>query len=237
MENVRGTLDILDQQWSFRDLAAAHNGARVTCKEGSFTPGLQGNELSLKIEGKDLPLDEELCHALSPHLQKVWRDLRPRGMVDVAAEIRYLPERHQVSLGVWASPQPQCTSIEPVAFPYRLEKLQCAASYRDGRLVLEHVKAEHGPVKIAAEGECDFQPDGRWDMHFTGLSVDRLRPDHELMQALPERLKKVLVDLNLTAPMNLRGAWTSNTADCPTSRCKCAGICGSACSRRRCNAE
>ncbi len=71
--------------------------------------------------------------------------------------------------------------------------------------MLEHVKAEHGAIKIATEGECHFQPDGHWDVHFSGLSIERLRPDHELMQALPERLKKVLVDLNLTAPMNLRG--------------------------------
>ena len=205
LENLRGTLDILDQQWSLRDLEATHNGARVSCKEGSFGPGLQGNELLLKIEGKDVPLDDELCRALRPHVQQVWRDLRPRGMVDVAAEICYLPEQRQMSVGVRANPQPQSTSIEPVSFPYRLEKLQCAVSYRDGRLVLEHVKAEHGAIKIATEGECHFQPDGHWDVHFSGLSIERLRPDHELMQALPERLKKVLVDLNLTAPMNLRG--------------------------------
>jgi hypothetical protein len=206
LENVHGTLDIVDQQWSFRGLEGTHNGARVSCKEGRFTPGLQGNELLVTIEGKDVPLDDELCHALSPHMQQVWCDLRPRGVVDVAAEIRYLPEQRQMSVAAWAQPQPQCTSIEPISFPYRLEKLQCAVSYRDGHLHLEHVKAEHGSIKIATEGECYFQPDGRWEMHFTGLSIDRLRPDHELTQALPERLKKVLVDLNLIAPMNLRGS-------------------------------
>ncbi len=205
LENVRGKLDIVDHQWSSGNLEATHNGARVWCKEVRFAPGLQGNELLLKIEGKGVPLDDDLCHALSPHAQQVWRDMRPRGTVNVAAEIRYLPQQHQMSLGVWARPQPQTTSIEPVSFPYRLEKLQCTASYRDGRLVLEHVKAEHGAVKIATEGECHFLPDGRWDLHFTGLTVDRLRPDHELIQALPERLKKALVDLNLSAPMNLRG--------------------------------
>ena len=62
------------------------------------------------------------------------------------------------------------------------------------------------PVKVAAEGYCDFQPDGRWLMHFEKLSVDQIRFDRELSEALPERLKKAFAELNPTGAMNLRGS-------------------------------
>ncbi len=135
----------------------------------------------------------------------MWYDLRPRGVVDLTAEVRYWPEQKKFSVAVRAEPQRETASIEPVHFPYRLDRLQGVLLYRDGHVDLQHCKAEHGAVKIATEGSCDFQPDGRWAMHFAGLSVDRLRADRELIQALPERLKKAVVELGPTGAMNLRG--------------------------------
>ena len=86
-----------------------------------------------------------------------------------------------------------------------MEKLQGVLLYHDGHVTLEQFKAEHGPVKISTEGYCDFLPDGGWNMHFAGLTVDRLRLDRDLIQALPERLKKAVLTLNPTGPINLRG--------------------------------
>jgi len=91
-------------------------------------------------------------------------------------------------------------------FPYRLDRLEGVLHYRDGHVVFERCKAEHGPVKIAAGGYADFQPDGGWHTRFEGLSVDRLRADRELIQALPARLKKAVIALNPSGPMNLRGS-------------------------------
>ena len=127
-------------------------------------------------------------------------------MVDLTAEVRYLTEQKKFSVGVRARPQPQTASIEPVHFPYRLDRLEGVLLYRDGHVTFEHCKAEHGPVKIATEGYCDLAADGRWHVHFGNLSVDRLRADRELVQALPERLKRVAAALNPTGLMNLRGS-------------------------------
>ncbi|MBU4273370.1 MAG: AsmA-like C-terminal domain-containing protein [Planctomycetes bacterium] len=205
LTNVRGTIEMLDDNWTFRNFEGTNDTARVTC-EGHLTSGLQGKELVLNFVGRDVPLEEELRDALSPHFQQVWHDLRPRGMMDLTAEVRYLVERKQFSVGVRAQPQPQTASIEPVRFPYRLDRLEGVLLYRDGHVAFERCKAEHGPVGFAAEGYCDFQPDGRWHIRFERLSVDRLRADRELIQALPPRLKKALTALDPSGPMNLRGS-------------------------------
>ena len=42
-------------------------------------------------------------------------------------------------------------------------------------------------------------------MHLEGLTVDRLRPDRDLILALPERLKKAVLALNPSGAINLRG--------------------------------
>ena len=82
--------------------------------------------------------------------------MRPRGTVDLSAEVRYLSEQQKFSVGVRAQPQRESTSIEPVRFPYRLDHLQGVLVYRDGHLTFEHCKAEHGSVKISSEGYMRF---------------------------------------------------------------------------------
>ncbi len=122
-----------------------------------------------------MPLDQELHNALAPNIQQAWNDLKPQGMVDLTAQICYLSEQKQLSLGVCVEPKSETTSIEPVHFPYRMDKLQGVLVYRDGHVTLQQFKAEHGTVNIRTEGYCDFLPDGGWNMHLAGLTVDRLR--------------------------------------------------------------
>jgi hypothetical protein len=205
--DIRGTVEMLDNQWAFRNLSATNDKAAVTC-EGTFMPGLKGNELVLNFVGRDVSLKDDLRDALSPHIQQVWRDLRPGGAVDLSAEIRYLTEDKKLSVGVRLKPQPQTASVDPIHFPYRLEKLQGTFIYRDGHVAFEQCKAEHGAVRILSEGSCDFQPDGRWAIHLATLTADRIRADRDrdLIQALPERLRKVVYEINPTGSINLWGS-------------------------------
>ena len=205
IHDIRGVLEMFDDAWTFRDIEGTNDKARITC-EGSLMPGLQGKELVLNLTGRDVAMKEDLRNALSPHIQQVWHDLQPRGTVDLSAKIRFLSEQKQFNIEVRAEPQPENASIEPVHFPYRLERLEGVLDYRDGDVTFNLRKGEHGPVKVSAEGFCDFPRDGRWKIHFTKLSADRLRADRALIQALPERLRKTVIDLNPTGSINLQGS-------------------------------
>ena len=213
--NVCGTLEMYDDDWRFHELAGTNDTGRVVCEEGWLTSPQRGREFYLRLVGTNVPLEEELRDALRSDIQRAWNNLRPRGTVDLAADVHYLPAEKKLSVGVTAYPQSDSASIEPVHFPYRLEKLQGALIYRDGKVTFrgrnprERFKAEHGPVKIAATGDCDFLPDGRWSLRLEGLTADGLRPDdRDLFQALPGRLKKAVVELKPVGPVNLHGTLT-----------------------------
>ncbi len=205
INNVRGQLEMIDHSWTFRNLQGMNDSAQIT-GEGDLTPSLQGNKFILNLAAKNVPLDKELHDALKPNIQQAWNDLKPQGMVDLTAQVCYLSEQKQLSLGVRVEPKSETSSIEPVHFPYRMDKLQGVLLYRDGHVTLQQFKAEHGTVIIHSEGYCDFLPDGGWNMHLAGLTVDRLQPDRDLILALPERLKKAVLTLNPTGrPINLCG--------------------------------
>ncbi len=174
ISDIRGTLETFDGNWSFRNLEGSHDKARITC-EGRLTPSLVGNELVLSLVGQDVPLGEDLCDALSPHIQQVWHDVRPRGTVDLTTEIRYLSASKTFSVGVRAQPQRENTSIEPVPFPYRLDHLQGVLLYRDGHVTFQHCRAEHGPIKTLQRGLLGFLA-RRAVAHPSGRALRRSAP-------------------------------------------------------------
>lgn len=204
INNIRGQLEMFDHSWTFKYLHGMNESAQID-GEGSLMPSLKGNEFVLNIAARNVPLDKELHDALAPNIQQAWDDLNPQGTVDLSARIRYLSEQKQLGLGVRMEPKSETASIEPVHFPYRMDKLKGVLLYCDGHVTLQRFEAWHGPVKILTEGYCDFLPDSGWNLHLAGLTVDRLRPDRDLILALPERLKKAVLTLNPTGPINLRG--------------------------------
>ncbi len=202
----RGILEMQDNEWSFRNLEAMNDTGVITC-EGRLVPlaDQPRSELLLRFHGNSVPLNEPLRDALRPDMQRLWASLRPLGMVDLDVDVRYTTGQSTLDVEVRAEPRGDSTSIEPVAFPYRMEKLSGVMHYRGGRVELQQVRAEHGNVRISGTGQCDLDPEGGWRLQFDRFAVDRVRPDRDLMQALPERLKRAIVALNLVNPVNLSG--------------------------------
>ncbi len=205
VRDIRGTIEMRDGRWQFRNLEGRNDTSRVTGR-GHFEPRAEGREFRLALEATDVPLETELRDALPPNVRTLWEDLRPRGAVDLAAEVRYLAETRRLSLTTRARPRPDTASLHPVRFPYRMEKLQGEIVYRDGHVSFDRLEAQHGAVRISTAGDCEILPDGRWLLRLSGLSVDRLRFDRELVQALPAGLRKSLAGLNPTGVFNLRGS-------------------------------
>ena len=206
LANVRCDLEMVDGNWQLRELEGNNGTCRVT-GEGSLTATPAGPQLLLSLRATTVSLEQELRDALAPAMRQVWGVLQPRGIIDLAADVRYLEASNQLDVSVRAEPRSETCSIEPVSFPYRLEKVQGVLTYHSGRVTIEHFRAEHGAVKVAAgSGFCQSLPDGGWHLHLDALTVDRLRLDRELMQALPARIKKPLGELNLSGLIHLRGS-------------------------------
>ena len=204
--NVRGTLVMRDDHWEFRNLEGSNDTGRVECN-GYMTSPRHGREVFLRFAATDVPLEQELRDALRPNAARAWDGLNPRGSIDLTAEVRYLSATKQLCVAFRAQPKGDSTSIEPLHFPYRMEKLQGVMDYRDGQVTLEGIRAEHGRVSLTTAGHCNLSPDGGWALHLRNLSVDRLRlEDRDLTRALPEKLRRALAELQSTGPVNLRGA-------------------------------
>lgn len=214
--NIRGTARMDDDIWAFQNLVGTNDTGLITC-EGALRPGAEGTELTLHFTGERVPMEEELRLALPSNMQRLWSSLEPRGEVDLVTDVRYVSSQRGVSVALVAEPRGG-SSIEPQAFPYRMERLSGVIRYRDGRAELERIRAEHGRTALAAEGQCDFSDDGSWSLRLKNFSVDRLRADHDLLTALPGSLKRAITQLKPSGPVNLRGTVAFSRQDSPEAQ-------------------
>lgn len=205
LEDIRGILEMQDGTWTFARLAGSNDAGRVVA-EGRLACAADGGEFTMRLTGSGIALESELRDALRRDIQRGWDELRPRGIVDLTSDIHYDPHDRQLSVWVRVAPQPETSSIEPRSFPYRMERLQGALVYQNGCVTIENLRAEHGRTSLATRGDCLLDGEGGWRLRLRDLTVDRLRPERELLHALPERLRRSVTAMNLSGPLNLSGS-------------------------------
>lgn len=205
INGIHGEFDFLDGHWTFRKLEGTNDSGLIRC-DGQLTPKEQGSELILNFTAELLPLEAELRDALNERGQAVWDMLRPRGAVDVQnCKVQYRSATKEFDLRFQLLPRADQTSIQPVPFNYRFDKVQGAVDFRNGHVEFSNLSAEHGRTKWRAKGSSSGVPEGGWHLRFDDLAIDRLTPDRDLLVALPERLRKGVLELKPEGLINLRG--------------------------------
>lgn len=237
IEGIRGAMTCLDGHWTWDNLHAPgirSSGQWIPAHHDDATHDAHedGGRLEMRIDADNVALDEPLRAALPPAAQQAWYELRPRGVVDaLAVNIGWDAGQRKLDLIVDATKLPsrdtpdafvsgaagEPISIEPTWFPLRLENATGHARYHNGRITFENVEAYRGRTRLRTNGVCEHMPDGGFRVQFEGIDVERLTVDRELIDAAPGKLRTVLARLNLTQPIDLRGAFTVTRSPLPVT--------------------
>ena len=201
VRHIRGALVAQGNEWTFRDLISA--GRPTIRGEGYLRPIGEGAEFSLRITADQAPLNEDLFEALPPPVQQAWRQLQPRGEIDLTADVFYRTGQAAPNIHAEISPRPESAQFRPVFFPYLLEQVSGTIDYQDGVISLAEVRARHDRTAIRTNGNGYFAPDGQWQMRLVGLTADRLTPSQDLLSALPKPLSKLIERLQPTGAFSL----------------------------------
>jgi hypothetical protein len=212
ISNIKGTVVMEDGRWWSDDLEGVNDTGHIYCR-ATLQPTREGPELALRFTGLGIALEDELRDALPPPAQKVWRDLRPRGSVNLRADVSYVGGRKKPDVQVYIDRIDEQATLEPVAFPYRLEGLRgdgqqplFSFDSRGNRVDFPLVRARHGRTDLSASGYCHYDDGGGWLLRFERLTADGMRADDgDLLAALQPGLKKVVTLLNPTGVINLEG--------------------------------
>jgi hypothetical protein len=223
ISNIRGPIAMTDGHWTVRGLEGTNGPGTIRC-DGTVDPVGNGTELKLHFTAVNVPLQDDLRDALNPQAQRVWNNLRPQGAIDVeAVDLHFLSATKTHELSFRVAPFDATMSIEPITFPYRLDRLQGALIYRDGHFDLDGIKALHGRTPVRTGGFCDFDHEGNWHLQLNQLAVDQVRADGgDLVSALPGRLKKCVRAINPAGAINIAGTLDFYGGPAPNSPARSA---------------
>ncbi|MBX3442182.1 MAG: hypothetical protein KF774_07225 [Planctomyces sp.] len=221
ISNVEGMIEYdpaVENVWHFRDMRGQHGETKLS-GSGSFALTPAPGRLSMQITALGVPIDGDLRLATVtalPELQTAWTELAPTGTLDLTnASLAWTPGTPvEVALpGI----QFRDAKITPAALPFPWERLNGAARWRDGRLVLHTVQGWHGDTYLNINGVDasnassqplayfeDPGPDGAaWRLHLGDVQIRKLSIDDELRGALPTSIRSVVAELGPTQPIDL----------------------------------
>jgi AsmA-like C-terminal region len=211
LTEVRGRIEGRNDVWQFRD-ASARNDSGYFSGEGELETRAEGRVLQMRVEGTDVPLEDELRAALNPGSQAVWQHLQPRGSIDhvrVEFSRNFTTGRSSISAVARKSParldsERRMLQIKPRSFPYDLQDVSGRVAYNNGKFQAQHVRAQHANVTVALDAEGSVNNEA-WEILLNDLHVDQLHPDTEFLGALPTKLREIIVRHQATGSVCLRG--------------------------------
>jgi len=207
LAGLGGVLHVYPRHWEFSDFQGTHHGGRVSVRGRSFPrPAGPGQDIPMviDIEGHDVKLDADLRAALEPlpGMGKAWDTFAPEGRMNFAARIDRSPGQPQdldVEVDVHG-----CT-IEPCFFRYALTDLSGHFRFAHNRLTATKVSARHNGSRVSlTTGAVDLAPGGAFHADLADLQGYPLFPDADLLKAMPDTMKDLVLGLKLQDPAVVR---------------------------------
>ncbi|MBN1443285.1 MAG: hypothetical protein JXA90_11305, partial [Planctomycetes bacterium] len=207
-------------------------GASVRCGEGTIALAeghrflvelRRGGKVEIDLEASDLALDDRLRGALPLLGRSIWDDLQPGGRASAAITVRRegveaagagALEAGVAPLAVRVDARVADARIQYRLFPYEVSAITGGVVYSslEGKVRMQNLEGSHGEHRIRGEGEIDLRTEPRVRLD---LSSDDLAIDEDMLAALPDVARRLLLDFRFEGRVKLERVGI-DTADLET---------------------
>lgn len=229
LDNVGGKLQIEDRLVKLIDFRATNaNAGSVVCNGlyrmpapdttavphamSTAPPSKQQSGMLLRFDVTNVPMDEALRSSLPPSTQQVWDAILPSGVLDeLNVEVGQRGAGNPLTFDITATQHERhqvtsrSLSLRPTSLPYRIDVTGGRVLFDGSKVTIESMHGRHDASTLSANGHCIQDPQGRWELFLNLHSGSRLRPDAELIAALPASMREAMRRLQLRGPVSVRG--------------------------------
>ncbi len=206
--NVHGRVTVDNDRTVFQGVSGTNRNGEITCN-GTWT---RSGQLNLFFLAQSVALDDELRQALSPDLQKFWRELRPSGTVDrVDLDLTWDSRVGELNIDLEAeietavADQPGTVACKPIWFPYELRQVSGKFRFHDQQFEIRNLTGRHGRTVVSCDG-TGFWDQQQWRVQLANLVASNVILDRDLLAALPTPLVDGLEAIRFDGQVSLRGS-------------------------------
>jgi hypothetical protein len=158
LTETTGRISIFPDHTEIAGVRGRHGAGAVTLDGLVTWSGDSPPEVSLKVGGQDIPLDEDLEAALQPQQREIMRVYHLAGLADIAgtvvagAKTQYLPD-YDLTVNL---KQAQMTYE---GFPYLVDQMTGRLRLEHGSCRIDSISGYHRGARIEAAGWIDQRPD------------------------------------------------------------------------------
>lgn len=206
LRNINGRLYMKNHFWTFENLTVNTMPVKIT---GSGRVNLQEDQphdFVLNLKMADLPVDKVLSSSMPGENATLINGLGITGSVNAQVDIAMrLGVDKSPRLRIHAVPIGEEFSIRANSFPYRLDKVSGSIDYEDGRFTVKDFNGYHNQTLLCCQINGYVVPGSGWKASLSKVAVDRLKIDRDLIEAIPESMRKNVTSLNVNGPLHYRG--------------------------------
>lgn len=206
LHNLNGRLYMKNHYWTFDNLTVNTTPVKMT---GSGRVNLQVNQphdFLLNLQLSDLPVDRMLTSSMPEQNAKLINELGITGSVNAQVDITMrLGVDKSPKLKIHAVPNGEKFSLRANSFPYRLDKVSGIIDYENGRFTVKDFIGCHNQTLLCCQINGMVIPGAGWKAKLSKTAVDRLIIDRDLIESIPESMRKTVTSLNLNGPLHYRG--------------------------------
>ena len=209
---IQGRIVGQGDNWWLHQFQGRNDSGQILCSGNWSLSGESEIPFDLRFQATAVPIEEELQRALPKEVQFVWDELQPSGSVDrVEVQLNKIPGQPlttRVAIEERSEGNQQAgrsLRIQPKNFPLWLSDIDCSIQYEPGRVLIHQASGINGDSRLAIQGECQPQVDGRWLADIQWLPRTRLIVDGQLLRALPKTIRDSLVRIDFRGPVGVLG--------------------------------
>ncbi len=212
IHEIQGRIVGQDDNWWLHQFQGRNDSGQILCSGHWSLSDDTEIPFDLRFQATVVPIEEELQRALPKEVQFVWDELQPSGSIDrVEVQLTKVlgqPLTTRVAIEERSETNQQAgrsLRLQPKNFPLWLSDIDCSIQYEPGRVLIHQASGINGDSRLAIQGECQPQADGRWLADIQWLPRTRLIVDGQLMRALPKAIRDSLVRIDFRGPVGVLG--------------------------------
>jgi hypothetical protein len=212
IHEIQGRIVGQGDNWWLHQFQGRNDSGQILCSGNWSLSDDVEIPFDLRFQATAVPIEEELQRALPKEVQYVWDELQPSGSIDrVEVQLNKVPGQPlttRVAIEERSETNQQAgrsLRIQPKNFPLWLSDIDCSIQYEPGRVLIHQASGINGDSRLAIQGECQPQADGRWLADIQWLPRTRLIVDGQLVRALPKTIRDSLVRIDFRGPVGVLG--------------------------------
>lgn len=202
LRHVSGSLEIDEAGIAVREVQGRRGDARVSV-DGTVSWDAGGvTDVALAVAGQEVPFDAALLAAVPERLGEALAGLHPKGTFDTVTALGWDAEREKVDTESYVFVED--VTLRPDALPLEIEQVAGTVTLGGGRAEFDDVTGVCHGAEVAFSGWADLDPGGEMNL---SLKCRNLALTGEVIDALPERLGRVLRTWRIEGPISTATTW------------------------------